>query len=323
MKDINEITVKIKCEIKEIYKILEEKKFESKEQFYMEDIYFIPKQLELKTISTREILSKAILVRKITRTETKNVTKQITFKIKEINEHGDILKQQAINCDINDIEQAKRLLKAVGYIEIMTINEEDIVYKNEEIELAVKNILNGDNLIEVEENEKFNTVEKLMKKLDEIEIPIYKDNYFVKKAEIELDKILNRNIELEKACGCIIIEDDKVLLVKQTQGHWGFPKGHIEENETEIETAIREVKEETNMDVEIIDSNRYTMQYTTDKDNLKEVVLYIARNIGGKIKAQECEINEIKWLGFKEALEVISYENTKDLFKKVIKERNL
>ncbi len=34
-------------------------------------------------------------------------------------------------------------------------------------------------------------------------------------------------MEREKSCGCIIVEDGKVLLVKQTKGHWGFPKGHV------------------------------------------------------------------------------------------------
>ena len=52
------------------------------------------------------------------------------------------------------------------------------------------------------------------------------------------------NLKKEKSCGCIIIENDKVLLIQQTKGHWGFPKGHVEAFETESETAIREVKEE-------------------------------------------------------------------------------
>ena len=47
----------------------------------------------------------------------------------------------------------------------------------------------------------------------------------------------------EKSCGCIIIEDKKVLLIKQTNGIWGFPKGHVEKNETELQTAEREVKQ--------------------------------------------------------------------------------
>ena len=37
----------------------------------------------------------------------------------------------------------------------------------------------------------------------------------------------------EKSCGCIIIENDKVLLIQQVKGHWGFPKGHMEKGETE------------------------------------------------------------------------------------------
>ena len=60
--------------------------------------------------------------------------------------------------------------------------------------MAIKDINNGDKLIEVEteENNDFDTVEKLIKKVNELEIPIYTDNYFVKKAEIELDKVLDR-----------------------------------------------------------------------------------------------------------------------------------
>ena len=65
------------------------------------------------------------------------------------------------------------------------------------------------------------------------------------------------NFKREKACGCIIIDDGKVLLVQQHQGFWGFPKGHVENGETEIQTAIREVKEETNIDVIPDENKRY------------------------------------------------------------------
>ena len=131
------------------------------------------------------------------------------------------------------------------------------------------------------------------------------------------------NKEREKSCGCIIINKNKVLLIKQTKGHWGFPKGHIEKDETEIETAIREVKEETNLDVEIDANKRYTMEYVTDKGTLKQVVLFIAKCTGGEIKAQECEVNDIKWLDFDEAMQTITYDNTRELFKKILKERKI
>ena len=114
-----------------------------------------------------------------------------------------------------------------------------------------------------------------------------------------------------------------MLLIKQTKGHWGFPKGHVEKDETEIETAIREVKEETNLDVEIDANKRYTMEYVTDKGTLKQVVLFIAKCTGGEIKAQECEVNDIKWLDFDEAMQTITYDNTRELFKKIKKKKKI
>ncbi len=131
------------------------------------------------------------------------------------------------------------------------------------------------------------------------------------------------NLKKEKSCGCIIIEKDKVLLIQQTQGHWGFPKGHIEIGETEIETAIREVKEETNLDVEIDENRRYTMEYITDKDTFKQVVLFIAKKISGNEKYQESEIKSMEWMTFDDAIKAITYDNTRELFSKILKEENL
>lgn len=53
----------------------------------------------------------------------------------------------------------------------------------------------------------------------------------------------------EKSAGAVIINDKKVLLLHYSSGHWDFPKGHIEKGETELETAKREVKEETGLDI--------------------------------------------------------------------------
>lgn len=122
----------------------------------------------------------------------------------------------------------------------------------------------------------------------------------------------------EKSCGCIIIDNDKVLLIKQTKGHWSVPKGHVEENETEIETALRETKEETNLDVEIDASRRYTIEYVNDYGNLKEVVLFVAKPISNNAISQEAEVSEIKWFSFNEAIETITYDNSKELLRKVL-----
>lgn len=129
MKESNEITVKIKCELKNFYKIVKEKGLKIVDKFSMDDTYFIPKTLNLDKMKTREILSKAVLVRDIRGNMSDRVTKKITFKIKNFDEYGNILNQGAVNCDILETEDAKKLLKAIGYKEIMDIKEDDVVYE--------------------------------------------------------------------------------------------------------------------------------------------------------------------------------------------------
>ena len=124
----------------------------------------------------------------------------------------------------------------------------------------------------------------------------------------------------EKSCGCVVIDEGKVLLIKQTKGHWGFPKGHVEENETEVETALREVKEETNLDVKIEENKRFVMEYVTDNGISKEVVFFIAKKIGGEPEAQEGEVSAIKWLKFDDAMERLTFDNTKELLSDILSE---
>lgn len=127
-------------------------------------------------------------------------------------------------------------------------------------------------------------------------------------------------VKEEKSCGCIIIDKDKVLLVKHNKGHWDFPKGHIEEGETEIETAIREVKEETNIDVNVQKEKRYVVEYYPEENIHKEVVYFLATNQSSEIIPQQSEIEKIEWVPLEEAENKITYNTSKELIKKVIKE---
>lgn len=126
----------------------------------------------------------------------------------------------------------------------------------------------------------------------------------------------------EKSCGTIIIENNKVLLIQQTDNAWGFPKGHVENNEKEQETAIRETKEETNLDVEIISNKKYIINYKINNEIDKEVVFFLAKKTSDKIKKQDEEIKNIKWVDLNQAFDIITYENTKDLYKEVLKDIN-
>lgn len=107
--------------------------------------------------------------------------------------NGEILNQSKIDCEIVNVCTGKELLEAMGYKEIMRIKEQDIVYSNGQFELSIKDIENGEKLIEVEvteNNKNLDTIEKIKKAISELCVPIDPCDYFVKKAEIELEKVL-------------------------------------------------------------------------------------------------------------------------------------
>ena len=196
VKEENEITVKVECSKEELLKILKNNGFKKVRIFSLDDYFYIPKNLNIENMTTRDIIAKAAILRYIV-SENK-ISQKITFKIKEFADNGDIINQKAINCEVLDINEAKKLFKALGYYQIMNIKENDEVYSKNGFELAIKYIEKGAILIEVEkeENTEWDSIEKIKKMISRINIPIKKDEYFVKKAEIELNKILKRsNIE--------------------------------------------------------------------------------------------------------------------------------
>ncbi len=130
-------------------------------------------------------------------------------------------------------------------------------------------------------------------------------------------------MKYEKSCGAIVIEDGKVLLVKHNAGHWDFPKGHVEEGETEFETAIREVKEETNIDIKIEKENRYISEYSPKEDVMKTVIYFLGEKIGGEDKPQIEEVSDVEWVDVNKAVERITHQRSKDIMMQVIKDINL
>ena len=103
----------------------------------------------------------------------------------------------------------------------------------------------------------------------------------------------------EKSCGGIVYRkyhgNTEILLIKHiNSGHWSFPKGHVERDETEVETAMREIKEETGIDVMIDPTFRELVTYSPKKDTQKVVVYFIAKAKSGEPVPQENEIAEVR-----------------------------
>ncbi len=141
--------------------------------------------------------------------------------------------------------------------------------------------------------------------------------------EPELRQILSRlsNVKVkalkclyEKSCGGIIFyktkQNTKILLVKNNNGrYWSFPKGHIEDSETEQETAVREIKEETGLDVTIVKGFREISEYCPFGKIRKRVVFFLARAFTDNVKIQEEEIDSYIWVDLQQARKLCTYDN--------------
>lgn len=128
----------------------------------------------------------------------------------------------------------------------------------------------------------------------------------------------------EKSCGAIIFRKHQnkyqyVLIQQKFTLDFGFPKGHTKENETEVMTALREVKEETGLDVDIFDDMREVAQYSPRPDVLKKVVYFLARAKSELLKRQETEIEKLFWADEKEVIEKLSHLSDQTIFKSLIK----
>lgn len=118
-------------------------------------------------------------------------------------------------------------------------------------------------------------------------------------------------------------EIEFLLLLQKQSNTWSFPKGHVEGYEREIETAKREVFEETALELLPIDDHRYEVKYFQDEDVLKTVVLFLAEAENLPIMIQKSEIIEYRWVSKEEAKSLFSYRCYDNLMDKVLKDIEL
>ena len=129
---------------------------------------------------------------------------------------------------------------------------------------------------------------------------------------------LENNFKYENSCGAIVFNEntEKVLLVKMHNGNWGFPKGHIESNETKEETAIREVFEETNIKIKIIPNFEREIKYIPNENTIKKVTFFAGITQEENVIVETHEIEDFKWCTYEEALKFVTYKLQKDVLEK-------
>ena len=122
-----------------------------------------------------------------------------------------------------------------------------------------------------------------------------------------------------KSCGFIVykrVNNKKFyLVIRGLNGDFGFPKGHTEPGESEIETAIRELKEETGIEVKIIEGFRRQIEYELRNipNTIKQSVYFLGECTSDKIICQESEVSEARFFSYEDAIKILSFEKTKSI----------
>lgn len=131
-------------------------------------------------------------------------------------------------------------------------------------------------------------------------------------------------MKYEKSCGAIVYRKSRdrielLLIQNRYGGHWSFPKGHVEGEETEVQTALREVKEETGLDIQLEDGFRQAVEYFPKPNVKKQVVYFLGHARNDHVVRQEEEIGETRWIPLEQAHTWVTFRNDKNLISKAKK----
>ena len=126
----------------------------------------------------------------------------------------------------------------------------------------------------------------------------------------------------ERSCGAVVFHEiggaNRYLLIKNKRSaHWSFPKGHVEEGESDEEAAIREVKEETGIDIELVEGFKAKSEYSIQRKIEKVVYIYAATCQSTLTKIQEEEIEDYLWLDYQKAMKHLRFENDKNILYRI------
>jgi 8-oxo-dGTP pyrophosphatase MutT (NUDIX family) len=110
------------------------------------------------------------------------------------------------------------------------------------------------------------------------------------------------------------------LLIRDSYGNWGFPKGHLERRERADTAALREVMEETGLrDVSVVGGIQTIQWYFRFRGRLihKTCQFFLMESPAGETNPQQAEgITACRWTSIEEALELIGYENARDVMRR-------
>lgn len=123
---------------------------------------------------------------------------------------------------------------------------------------------------------------------------------------------------LERSCGAVVFTRDdggeiRYVIIQSRAGIYGFPKGHCEGNETEEETALREIREETGLLPRLLPGFRRVIEYPLrEKPGVtKQVVYFTAEYRDQAPVPQESELSGVFLMPYEEAWNALQFADTR------------
>ena len=114
------------------------------------------------------------------------------------------------------------------------------------------------------------------------------------------------------------VKDEEVLylLIRDFHGNWGFPKGHLEEGESEEEAAVREISEEAGIAIQLDSSFKEELRYVMPNGILKISIYFLGEYEDQTPIRQPEEVDEIRLLPYDEAVDLLTFDNMKEVLSK-------
>ena len=129
-------------------------------------------------------------------------------------------------------------------------------------------------------------------------------------------------LQYDKVCGAVVFRrrtPRQYIIIENLSGHIGFPKGHCEDGETEEMTAVREVREETGLQISLLPGFRCESHYTAEVDGEiieKTAVYFLAAVDEEAVTIQEAEIPDWWTLPYEEALVKLNFESDRNILRR-------
>jgi 8-oxo-dGTP pyrophosphatase MutT (NUDIX family) len=135
-----------------------------------------------------------------------------------------------------------------------------------------------------------------------------------------------RGDEQERSAGGVVVRGDEAIVIVPTRrGAQGqkvlaLPKGHVDPGETPDQTALREVREETGVEAEMVEKLgdvRYFYQ-RSGRRIFKRVTFYLFSYRAGSLEDHDDEVEEARWMPLEEAIEALSYDGEREMAERAL-----